>query len=110
MRFEEKKTSALEPEGLNTNRVYINGLSTSLPKDVQEKWFILLLVLKKQKLSNMAMLLNMTISIQEIRTLLQHKKTQGLFLVGQINGTSDMKKLPHRDLLLVYLQLENPLY
>ena len=83
VRFEEKETSAfLEPEGLNTNRVYINGLSTSLPKDVQEKMVHSIIGLEKAEIIQYGYAVEYDyIDPRDLEHNLQHKKTQGLFLL-----------------------------
>ena len=91
VRFEERKRHLLflEPEGLNTNRVYINGLSTSLPKEVQEKMVHSISGLEKAEIIQYGYAVEYDyIDPRDLEHSLQHKKTQGLFLAGQINGTS----------------------
>ncbi len=79
----------LEPEGLDTPRVYINGLSTSLPIDTQEA-----VVRSIQGLEN-AQILQPGYAVEydfsdprDLGPDLQHKGVPGLFLAGQINGTT----------------------
>jgi tRNA uridine 5-carboxymethylaminomethyl modification enzyme len=79
----------LEPEGLNTHEVYVNGMSTSLPMEVQ--WQI---VRSIPGLENAEMLRPGyaieydAIDPTELDRGLRVKKFQGLYLAGQINGTS----------------------
>ncbi|HVW78094.1 MAG TPA: tRNA uridine-5-carboxymethylaminomethyl(34) synthesis enzyme MnmG [Alloacidobacterium sp.] len=79
----------LEPEGLNTHEVYVNGMSTSLPMEVQ--WQI---VHSIPGLENAEMLRPGyaieydAIDPTELDRSLRVKKFQGLYLAGQINGTS----------------------
>jgi tRNA uridine 5-carboxymethylaminomethyl modification enzyme len=91
VRFADKSRHQifLEPEGLDTDEIYCNGISTSLPADVQEQIVRLVPGLERAEIlrHGYAVEYDMVWPTQ-IRSTLETKSIAGLFLAGQINGTS----------------------
>lgn len=79
----------LEPEGLDTDEIYCNGISTSLPADVQEKMVHQVPGLRQARILRMGYAVEYDmVWPTQIDATLQTKRIAGLFLAGQINGTS----------------------
>jgi len=79
----------LEPEGLDTHRVYVNGLSTSLPLDIQESFVHSILGLENAEIIQPGYAVEYDFSDpRDLNHGLEHTGFPGLFLAGQINGTS----------------------
>lgn len=79
----------LEPEGLNCNVIYPNGLSTSLPADVQEEFLHTIKGLENVEILRYAYAIEYDyVDPQELDHCLQLKKIPCLYLAGQINGTT----------------------
>jgi tRNA uridine 5-carboxymethylaminomethyl modification enzyme len=79
----------LEPEGLSTNEIYCNGISTSLPRDVQERFVRTIRGLEHAEFARFgyAVEYDFVVPTQAHHTL-ETKRVRGLYLAGQINGTS----------------------
>jgi tRNA uridine 5-carboxymethylaminomethyl modification enzyme len=102
VRFADKTSHHifLEPEGLDTDEIYANGISTSLPAEVQEQIVRLIPGLENVKIlrHGYAVEYDMVWPTQ-IRSTLETKKIPGLFLAGQINGTSGYEEAAAQGLM-----------
>ena len=79
----------LEPEGLNTHEIYVNGMSTSLPIEVQLAAIHSIPGLENAEMMRPGYAIEYdSIDPTELERTLETKKIAGLFLAGQINGTS----------------------
>ena len=102
VKFPDKKSHQiyLEPEGRNTNEIYMNGFSTSLPKDVQET------ALRQIKGLEDAEILKFGYAIEydaapptQLKHSLETKKIRNLFFAGQINCTSGYEEAAAQGLM-----------
>jgi len=91
VRFPEKPSHQvfLEPEGRDSDRIYLNGVSTSLPVDIQEQMVRLLPGLEHARVVQWGYAVEYDFAPPEqLDATLMAKTVHGLFLAGQINGTS----------------------
>lgn len=91
VRFADKERHQLflEPEGADTNEVYVQGLSTSLPHDVQKAMYRTVRGLEKCEIMRYAYAIEYDcIDSLDLFPTLEFKKISGLYTAGQINGTS----------------------
>ena len=91
VRFSDKERHQifLEVEGLDSNLVYPNGISTSLPIDIQEDFIHSIKGLENCKILQYAYAIEYDyISPLEVKPTLETKRIKNLFLAGQINGTT----------------------
>ena len=79
----------LEPEGLTSNLVYPNGISTSMPKDMQDAFIHTIKGLENAKIMQYGYAIEYDlVDPREVKQTLETKKIEGLFLAGQIIGTT----------------------
>lgn len=102
VRFADKSSHQLflEPEGRDTNEVYVNGISTSLPRDVQDKMFTMIQGLEK------AVIMRYGYAVEydfcpptQLWPHLESKTVEGLFMAGQINGTTGYEEAAGQGLI-----------
>lgn len=85
----ERHQIFLEPEGRNTQEVYVNGVSTSLPQDVQIEMIRSIQGLENAELMRFGYAVEYDfVQPTQLHPTLETKLVEGLYLAGQINGTS----------------------
>ena len=101
-RFAEKKSHQifLEPEGLNTDLVYPNGISTSLPEEDQAKFIKTIPGLENVKIEKYGYAIEYDFfDPRGLNSFLENKKINGLFMAGQINGTTGYEEAASQGIL-----------
>jgi tRNA uridine 5-carboxymethylaminomethyl modification enzyme len=101
-RFANKKRHQLfiEPEGLSTEEMYVQGMSTSLPEDVQEQFYKTIPGLQDLKIVRPAYAIEYDcIDPLDLKINLEHRKIENLFCAGQFNGSSGYEEAAAQGLM-----------
>jgi tRNA uridine 5-carboxymethylaminomethyl modification enzyme len=96
----ERHQVFLEPEGLNTCELYVNGLSTSLPAEVQLEYLRAVPGLERVKMTRYGYAIEYDYyPPEQLRPSLEVKAVQGLYFAGQVNGTTGYEEAGAQGLL-----------
>ena len=116
VKFPEKERHQLflEPEGWNTNEMYVQGMSSSLPEEVQIQLYRTIPGLEQVEFTRTAYAIEYDcIEPTQLRLSLESRAVKGLFFAGQINGSSGYEEAAAQGLLAginsaLYLREEEP--
>ncbi len=102
VRFSDKERHQLflEPEGLDTNEVYVQGMSSSMPFDIQREMYRSVAGLENCDIMRYAYAIEYDcINTLDLYPTLEFKKIEGLYSAGQINGTSGYEEAAAQGLM-----------
>ena len=102
VRFSDKERHQIfiEPIGLNTNEMYIQGMSSSMPEELQIKFYRTIKGLENCEFTRSAYAIEYdSIEAFELKNTLELKKIEGLYGAGQINGTSGYEEAAAQGLI-----------
>ena len=102
VRFKDKERHQifLEPEGANTNEIYVQGMSTSMPYDVQRAMYASVAGLENADIMRYGYAIEYDcIDTLDVLPTLEFKKVEGIYTAGQINGTSGYEEAAAQGLM-----------
>ncbi len=102
VRFRDKDRHQLflEPEGLDVPEIYVNGISTSLPQEIQERFVHTIPGLEKAQFIRYAYAVEYdAVDARQLKNTLECKEIPGLFFAGQVNGTSGYEEAAGQGLI-----------
>ena len=102
VRFAERNSHQifLEPEGRSTNEYYCNGISTSLPRDVQDQMIHSIRGLEHSEIMRYGYAVEYDFATPtQLRPTLETKRVEGLYFAGQLNGTTGYEEAAGQGLL-----------
>lgn len=102
VRFADKSSHQifLEPEGRNTREYYLNGVSTSLPRDVQDKMIHAVAGLENAEIMRYGYAVEYDFAVPtQLKPTLETKSVEGLYFAGQLNGTTGYEEAAGQGLI-----------
>ena len=118
VRFSDKESHQvfIEPEGLDTNEMYVQGLSSSLPVEVQIAVYRTVPGMERVEIMRPAYAIEYDcIDSTQLKLSLESREVEGLFMAGQINGTSGYEEAAAQGIIaginaVQYIRQEEPLF